>query len=128
MKKQFLPLLLGITMLFCAFTLGFFLGRNQNHDVVSISVLPDHSRHTLPNEERLETTAAEISVTFPIDLNSAQLHELTALPGIGETLARRILQYRQHNGPFGTPADLMNVDGIGSGKLEAILDYVTTGG
>ncbi len=128
MKKRPLTLLTAITCVFLAFTAGFFLGRNQNHESVRLSVLPAEARHggippSLPQEE---TIAAAIS--FPIDINSAGIQELTALPGIGETLAQRILDYRQANGSFARPEELLNVEGIGSGKLEALLDYVMTGG
>ncbi|MGM9590210.1 MAG: ComEA family DNA-binding protein [Faecousia sp.] len=129
MKKHPFVLLLVLTGLFAAFTLGFFLGRNQNHETIQLSVLPTQAQHndgtvsTLPPQDTLED-----EVTFPIDLNAAGIRELTALPGIGETLAKRILDYREQNGAFSRPEELMNVEGIGSGRLEALLDYVTTGG
>ena len=128
MKKQPLSLLISITCLFIAFTFGFFLGRNQNHESIHLAALPTEARHSdnfpsLPQEETIAVT-----VSFPIDINSAGIQELTALPGIGETLARRILDYRKANGSFVRPEELMNVEGIGSGTLEALLDYVITGG
>lgn len=128
MKKQPLPLLILITLLFCVFTLGFFFGRNRNHQTVQLSALPSQPRHsaaavTVPAEESLPE-----AVVFPIDLNTADLYALSALPGIGETLAGRILEYRDLNGAFSRPEELLNVEGIGPGKLEAILDYVITGG
>lgn len=127
MKKQPLSLLLVITILFCVFTLGFFLGRNQNHETVRISVLPSEARHDLPPETAV-TEPAQSDIAFPININSAGIEELTAIPGIGPTLARRILDFRTRNGSFETPEELLNVEGIGSGKLEAILDYIITGG
>ncbi len=60
-----------------------------------------------------------------VDLNSATLAELDSLPGIGPTLAARIVQYRTENGPFASPEELLNVSGIGEKKLAEIRDLVT---
>lgn len=50
------------------------------------------------------------------------------LPGIGETFADRIVQYRERNGSFRRAEDLMNIDGIGPKTLESILELITVGG
>ena len=60
-----------------------------------------------------------------ININTAQLEELTALPGIGEKRARDIIAYRTQNGPFRIPEDLTRVSGIGEGILEGLIDYIT---
>ena len=128
MKKHPLSLLICILLIFCAFTLGFFLGRNRNHEVIHLSTVSTQARHNITIPTPTEATCAEEQVTYPIDINSATIKELSSLPGIGETLAQRILDYRAAHGRFSIPEELMNVDGIGSGKLEAILDYITAGG
>lgn len=48
-----------------------------------------------------------------ININTATLQELQTLPGIGETRAQAILAYRQKNGPFAKPEQLIKVAGIG---------------
>ena len=60
-----------------------------------------------------------------IDLNSADKQALMTLPGIGESKADRILEYRQIHGRFSSTEELMNVSGIGSGVYEKLKDYVT---
>lgn len=63
-----------------------------------------------------------------VNINTANVEELDALPGIGATLAQRIIDYREQHGPFTSPAGLLQVEGIGEGTLESILDLITTGG
>ncbi len=63
-----------------------------------------------------------------IDLNQATLDDLVQLPGIGPSLAERILEYRKTHGPFRSIEDLLNVKGIGPAKLEQIRPYITVTG
>ena len=60
-----------------------------------------------------------------LELNTAGKDELMELPGIGEVLAERIIAYRQENGSFHAVEDLLNVDGIGEKRLDAIRDLIT---
>jgi competence protein ComEA len=60
-----------------------------------------------------------------VNINSATAPELEALPGIGPSLAARIIAHRDENGPFVSVEALLDVSGIGEAKLEAILDLVT---
>jgi len=131
MKKQSVPVLLIITVVFAAFTLGFFLGYNRRSAPVTLSV-PDSvqtvpSETTVPGETQpVEPTQPEI--TFPIDLNSAEKEAFMELPGIGEKLAERIIAYREENGSFSRVEDIMNVEGIGKKRFEDIINLITIGG
>ena len=66
--------------------------------------------------------------TERININTAGVDELVALPGIGRAYAERIVEYRGKNGPFKKPEDLLNVRGIGEKTFERIRDRVTVGG
>ncbi|MEE8418870.1 MAG: ComEA family DNA-binding protein [Dehalococcoidales bacterium] len=60
-----------------------------------------------------------------VDINRAEDWLLEALPGIGETLARRIIDYRQQNGPFRNTNELLNVTGIGEAIYRQIKPLIT---
>lgn len=60
-----------------------------------------------------------------IDINIAPAAQLETLPGIGETLAQRIIEYRIKVGPFTTPEDLLEVKGIGEATLAKIRNLIT---
>ena len=64
----------------------------------------------------------------PLDLNTATVEELATLPGIGEALARRIVDHRADNGPFESVEEIMEVSGIGEGKFAGLRDCVTVDG
>jgi len=60
-----------------------------------------------------------------IDINRAEPWLLEALPGIGETRAQAIVDYRSENGLFRRIKDLLKVSGIGEATFEKIKDYIT---
>lgn len=55
-----------------------------------------------------------------VDINSATLSDLDALPGVGPSTAQAIIDYRTANGPYVSVDDLLNVRGIGPSKLAAM--------
>lgn len=63
-----------------------------------------------------------------VNINTADQTELETLPGIGESKAVAIIQYRTDNGPFTSVDDLDNVSGIGASTLANLRDLVTVGG
>jgi competence protein ComEA len=63
-----------------------------------------------------------------IDINVSDAALLETLPGIGPTIAQRIIEYREMNGPFGTIEDIQEVQGIGPGTFEGMKDLITSEG
>ena len=68
-------------------------------------------------------TAATASA--PLNLNSASVAQLEALPGIGRATAERIVEYRQKSGGFKKAEDLMNVRGIGEKSFLKLKPLIT---
>ncbi|MCA9186387.1 MAG: helix-hairpin-helix domain-containing protein [Pirellulaceae bacterium] len=73
-------------------------------------------------------TATGPPIEFSVNINTADWPELTLLPDVGETLARRIVAYRQEHGPFGELAELQGVPGIGPKLVSKISPYLLTPG
>jgi competence protein ComEA len=68
--------------------------------------------------------APRYKANFQVDINTADLPELIQLPGIGDTLAQRIIETRQTAGPFVELDDLRHVRGIGPKIMERIRPYL----
>ena len=106
-------ILLALTGVFLCVLLAMFF-----QDRAAIKEAGIATEVEVPQEEILP----DIS---PVDLNSATLTELAQLPGIGEELAGRIVEYREANGSFKSVEELMEVSGIGEGKFAALEGRVT---
>ncbi|MDZ4656573.1 MAG: helix-hairpin-helix domain-containing protein [Bythopirellula sp.] len=68
--------------------------------------------------------AEPLTAKYLVDVNRADWPEMIQLPGLGETLALRIIADRQEHGPFRDIEDLDRVEGIGLRTLERIRPYV----
>ena len=75
-----------------------------------------------------ESHAAAKNAGGKVNINTASARQLSdGLPGIGDTLAQRIVEYRAQHGPFKSVDGLKNVDGIGDKKLAEIRQTATVG-
>ncbi len=129
MRKHNISVLLAITIIFGVFTMGFFLGRNQKENAITVYVpkelvtVPTQPLETIPS-----VTEESVAISFPISINEAEKAEIMALPGIGEVLAGRIIAFRDEHGGFSSAEELLYVEGVGKKRLEEIIDLITVGG
>ena len=80
---------------------------------------------TAPGNNNEEGSAGENTGTDQkINLNTADVSQLTTLTGVGESKALAIIAYREENGPFTSIEDIMNVPGIKEGTYEKIKDKI----
>ncbi len=89
------------------------LGESQDENVLS-----SDSGEGIVEENK------ESSQNSSLNINKATEQDLQNLPGIGPSLASKIISYRNENGKFLTAEDIKNVNGIGDSKYENIKDYI----
>jgi competence protein ComEA len=87
--------------------------------VIAVRSIPNLRSSISPADSRNAADAA-----YQIDLNMADRAELLQLPGVGESLAQRILSYRREHGRFRSVEDLRRVRGIGPITLDKLRPWV----
>ena len=119
-------------------------GLTENADISNVNlayVLDDGTKIKIPNlddedigdEDVVSKDSGEGIIqedekttnTNIVNINKATENELSTLPGIGNSLATRIVEYRKQNGNFKTIEDIKNVSGIGESKFANIKDFIS---
>ena len=87
------------------------------------STRPTRPVHAHPSSSS-PARVAKTRPSRPVDLNRADVPTLQTLPGIGPTLAARIVSHRQAHGPFQEAQGLMEVEGIGPKRFETLKSWI----
>jgi competence ComEA-like helix-hairpin-helix protein len=80
-----------------------------------------------PRTRATAAPPAPVADPRPLDLNRASAEEISRLPGVGPSLARRIVEERDRRGRFETSDNLRGILGMGPKKLAALREHVTVG-
>ena len=103
---------------------GGLLSSADDSDINQASILEDGQKiYVYTAQERTEEAILEAEAEASdglININKASEAELTTLPGIGQSKAKQIVEYRQSNGDFSSIEDIKNVSGIGDGIFNQI--------
>jgi len=105
---------------------GFMDGYRHSRTISNDSITIDISTNavTLPESTGALLPAFE-SGPRKIDINTADTYLLQSLPGIGPSLAGKIIEYRHENGSFSEPEELLKVKGIGRQKLQELEKHIS---
>lgn len=130
-------LLLALTAALCVFLLGFYVGRSGTRETITVQsaglALPKAETSTGEADTGDEAAASVLPEAAsgqqgaPVNINTATAEELQTLPGIGEVLAARIIEFRTENGAFRLIDELMDVRGIGEAVFDGLKDQITVG-
>ena len=113
---------------------GGFLPDAAEESINQARILVDGEELYIPTREEILSSAGSFapaglaesdSKEQKVNINTADVSELTTLTGIGETRARAIIAWREQNGDFSSPEDLKNVEGIADKTYEKIKDRIT---
>ena len=119
MRKS-IPLSKGETWI-AVLTLVFILGMAG---VYARATCMDEGDYIIRTGKLAQETVAIEAVQWQVNINTAAAEELTALPGVGEALAERIIAYREEHGRFRAAEELLEVKGIGESKFAEMKDWI----
>jgi competence protein ComEA len=122
MKSWAETVTLGLTAVFLAASILVTVRGRAAEIVILPSAAEESAVPELSGGAEAEDEGCVVILQTVINLNTATAEELAVLPGIGETLAGRIVEYREREGPFSCLEDLLDVPGIGESTLDKIYE------
>ena len=135
MDKKFTPekiLIIIALALFAGiiFYNAFYIPPATIPTVIYLDKDPDNSQDDTKssdensNSQDSNSSDSSPSISGKININTASASELDKLPGVGEAIAKKIIEYREYNGNFSSIEEIKNVSGIGYSKFEKMKDYI----
>ena len=93
--------------------------------VISVLLLIVNPAIAQDNQDEAVKTNKTLASLQQVNINEADADTLASLKGIGKDRALKIIEYREQNGPFQKPEDIMKVKGIGPKIFEQNKDFIT---
>ena len=94
-------------------------------DIINlVQPLADGQKISVPSKQKFVVSSTSSLSKLKVNINFATLERLKSLPGIGESLAKRIVDFRTKNGFFKNASELKKVSGIGNKLFEKIKDNI----
>ena len=136
MNKKFIPekiLIIIALALFAGiiFYNAFYIPSPTIPTVIYLDKGPDESSQNAnksvdenENPQNSNNSDNAVSISEKININTADVSKLDELPGVGEAIAKKIIEYREYNGNFSSIEEIKNVSGIGESKFEKMKDYI----
>lgn len=101
------------------------LKNNSNFEYITLNSGDGRNDDYIRNDSDSKNTKSSYSKSYDIvNINTATQTELESLPGIGPSLALKIINYRKENGKFSSVEEIKNVSGIGESKFEDLKKYL----
>ena len=100
------------------------LKNNPNFEYITMSSGDEKNDSNIKNATTVDKKSESAFKVSNVNINTATQTELETLPGIGPSLALKIINYRKENGKFKSIEELKSVNGIGENKYEEIKKYI----
>lgn len=109
---------------------GIMTWRSRSQGTSGVEIVPEGVSRVSPDAQRVAAVAADRpwAPGERLDPDLATAKELTRLPGVGPTLAERIVTDREENGPFRTIEGLERVSGVGPATIRRLTPYLRFAG
>ncbi len=100
------------------------LKNNLNFEYITTNSGDGANEVSNTKESQKENNSPKERNTVIVNINTATQTELETLPGIGPSIALKIINYRKENGKFNSIEEIKNINGIGDNKFESIKKYI----
>lgn len=84
----------------------------------------EENNYVTTSSNGISSNSSSSKQNLKININTASVEDFEQIPGIGSSIASRIVEYRKENGKFATIEDIKNVSGIGDSKFNNIKNYI----